>query len=128
MTWSILARDARTGEVGGAVATKFFAVGALCLRAEGRVGIAATQALVNPMLAPAALGHLRAGAAPEAAVRAAVEADPGRRARQLHVLGRTGRRSATRARTAWSGRGTPEGRTCPSRATCWPGRRWWRRR
>lgn len=61
MTWSILARDAGTGEVGAAVATRFFAVGALCLRAEGRVGAAATQALVNPMLAPAALDHLRAG-------------------------------------------------------------------
>lgn len=90
MTWSILARDARTGELGGAVATKFFAVGALCLRAEGRVGVAATQALVNPMLAPAVLGHLRAGAAPEAAVRAALEADPGRRARQLHAVAANG--------------------------------------
>ena len=73
MTWSILARDAATGEVGAAVATRFFAVGALCLRAEGRVGVAATQALVNPLLAPAALA-----------------ADPGRRARQLHVLGADG--------------------------------------
>lgn len=90
MTWSILARDARTGEVGAALATRFFAAGALCLRAEGRVGIVATQALVNPMLAPAALGYLRAGAAPEAAVRAVVEADPGRRARQLHALGADG--------------------------------------
>lgn len=86
MTWSILARDAGTGEVGAAVATRFFAVGALCLRAEGRVGAVATQALVNPMLAPAALDLLRAGVAPEAAVRAVVEADPGRRARQLHAL------------------------------------------
>jgi uncharacterized Ntn-hydrolase superfamily protein len=86
MTWSILARDARTGEVGAAVATRFFAAGALCLRAEGRVGAVATQALVNPMLAPAALDLIRAGAAPEAAVRTVVDADPGRRARQLHVL------------------------------------------
>jgi uncharacterized Ntn-hydrolase superfamily protein len=90
MTWSILARDAATGEVGAAVATRFFAVGALCLRAEGRVGVAATQALVNPLLAPAALDRLRAGAAPEAAIDAALAADPGRRARQLHVLGADG--------------------------------------
>ena len=87
MTWSILARDAGTGEVGAAVATRFFAVGALCLRAEGRVGAIVTQALVNPMLALAVLSHLRAGAAPDAAVHAVVDADPGRRARQLHVLG-----------------------------------------
>lgn len=90
MTWSILARDAATGEIGAALATRFFAAGALCLRAEGRVGAVATQALVNPMLAPAVLDLLRAGAAPEAAVRAAVAADPGRRTRQLHALAADG--------------------------------------
>jgi uncharacterized Ntn-hydrolase superfamily protein len=90
MTWSILARDAGTGEVGAAVATRFFAAGALCLRAEGQVGAVATQALVNPMLALAALSRLRVGATPDAAVHVVVEADPGRRARQLHVLGADG--------------------------------------
>ncbi len=86
MTWSILARDTRTGEVGAALATRFFAAGALCLRAEGRVGAVATQALVNPMLAPKALDLLRSGAAPEAVVQEVIAADPGRRARQLHAL------------------------------------------
>ena len=90
MTWSILGRDAKTGEVGAALATRFFAAGALCLRIEGRVGAVATQALVNPMLAPKALGLLRSGAAPEAAVQAAIAADEGRRARQLHALAADG--------------------------------------
>ena len=37
MTWSILARDPETGALGGAVATRFFAVGALAIHVEGRV-------------------------------------------------------------------------------------------
>ena len=35
MTWSILVRDPATGELGGAVASRFFAVGALVLHVEG---------------------------------------------------------------------------------------------
>ncbi len=37
MTWSILARDPASGSLGVAVATRFFAVGALCPRVEGGV-------------------------------------------------------------------------------------------
>ena len=91
VTWSILARDPATGELGAAVATKFFAVGALCLRAEGGVGVVATQALVNPLLAPRVLDRLRAGGAAEDAVAAVLDADPGREVRQLHALGADGR-------------------------------------
>ena len=42
MTFSIVARDESTGAFGVAVATRFFAVGALCPHAEGRVGALAT--------------------------------------------------------------------------------------
>ena len=55
------AREALLRELGAAVATKFFAVGALCLRVEGRLGAVASQALVNPMLREKALDGLRAG-------------------------------------------------------------------
>ncbi|UFN47118.1 DUF1028 domain-containing protein [Roseomonas sp. OT10] len=91
MTWSILARDPDTGELGAAVATRFFAVGALCLRVEGGLGAAATQALVNPLLAPAALARLRGGDAPEAALAATLAADAGAAVRQLHLLDAAGR-------------------------------------
>ena len=60
MTWSILARDPQTGELGVAVATRFFAVGAVCPRVEGGIGAVATQALVNPLFAPDGLARLRA--------------------------------------------------------------------
>ncbi len=91
MTWSILARDPATGEFGAAVATKFFAAGALVLRGEGGVGVAATQALVNPMLAPRVLDRLRGGEGAEEAVAAVIAADPGAAARQLHALDAHGR-------------------------------------
>ncbi|MBK1658251.1 DUF1028 domain-containing protein [Paracraurococcus ruber] len=91
MTWSILARDPATGEIGAAVATRFFAVGAVTPRVEGGVGAVATQALVNPLYAPDALARLRGGEAPEAILAALTGADPGRDHRQLHILGADGR-------------------------------------
>ena len=91
MTWSILARDPGSGELGVAVATRFFAVGALCLRVEGGVGAIATQALVNPLYAPHGLARLRAGEAPEAALAALVSTDAGEAHRQLHILAADGR-------------------------------------
>ena len=94
MTWSILARDAATGEIGAAVASRFLAAGALCPRIEGGVGAACTQALVNPFLAPDALARLHGGEAPEAALMALVTADAGRAARQFHVMSADGRSAA----------------------------------
>jgi len=91
MTWSILARDAETGELGAAVASRFLAAGALCPRVEGQVGVACTQALVNPFIALDALARLRAGEAPDAALAALLAADPGAPVRQAHVLGADGR-------------------------------------
>ncbi len=91
MTWSILARDPASGSLGVAVATRFFAVGALCPRVEGGVGSLATQALVNPIYGIDGMARLRAGEAPEAVVAALTAADAGRAARQLHLLAADGR-------------------------------------
>jgi uncharacterized Ntn-hydrolase superfamily protein len=91
MTWSILVRDAATGALGAAVATRFFAVGALAIHVEGGVAALATQALINPMYAPSGLARLRAGEAPEAVVAALLEADAGRDHRQLHMIDAQGR-------------------------------------
>ena len=90
MTWSILARSP-DGTLGAAVATRFFAVGALCLHVEGGTAALATQALVNPMYAVHGLPMLRAGEAPEAVMAALLGADAGRETRQLHILDAAGR-------------------------------------
>ena len=91
MTYSILARDPGTGAFGAAVASRFFAVGAICTHAEGRVGALSTQALVNPMYGPQGMALLRAGAPADAVVAGLVGSDPGRDQRQVHVIDREGR-------------------------------------
>jgi uncharacterized Ntn-hydrolase superfamily protein len=93
MTWSIVALNA-DGSVGVAVASRFFAVGALCPHARSGVGALATQALVNPLYAEPALDALAAGEAPDAVVRRLTAADEGRAHRQLHMIDRRGRVAA----------------------------------
>ncbi len=110
MTWSILARDPATGALGAAVATRFFAVGALAIHVEGGVAALATQALINPMYAVTGMARLRSSEAPDAIVAALLEADAGRDHRQLHILDTQGRiaQHTGRACIAWCGsvRGT----------------------
>ena len=96
MTWSILARDA-SGRLGAAIASRFFAVGALCVHARRGVGILSTQALMNPLYGPRGLALLAEGQSPEQVVAALTGADAGREQRQLHVLPAQG------APAAWTG-------------------------
>ncbi len=91
MTFSLLVRDPATGAFGAAVASRFFAVGALCIHVEGVVGALATQALINPLYAAQGMARLRAGEAPDAIVPALVAPDPGRDQRQLHLIDGQGR-------------------------------------
>jgi uncharacterized Ntn-hydrolase superfamily protein len=91
VTWSILVRDSSTGALGAAVASKFFAVGAVCIHVEGGVAALATQALINPMYAIHAMPRLRAGADPAVVVGDCVVPDPGGGQRQFHVLDARGR-------------------------------------
>jgi uncharacterized Ntn-hydrolase superfamily protein len=93
MTWSILARDGR-GRFGVAIASRFFAVGALCVHTRRGVGALATQALMNPLYGPAGIERLAQGCAPADVVAALTAADAGRAQRQLHLLGATGTAAA----------------------------------
>jgi uncharacterized Ntn-hydrolase superfamily protein len=94
MTWSILARDPATGTLGAAVATRFFAVGALAIHVEGGVAALATQALINPMYAVHGMARLRAKVAPDEVIEALLAADAGRAHRQIHILDASGRIAA----------------------------------
>ena len=91
MTWSILVRDPANGAFGAAVASKFFAVGALCIHVEGGVGAVATQALVNPLYALHAMPRLRAEGAPAVILGDLVVPDPGGSHRQCHIMDAQGR-------------------------------------
>jgi uncharacterized Ntn-hydrolase superfamily protein len=85
MTWSILARDA-DGRFGVAIASRFFAVGALCVHTRRGVGALSTQALMNPLYGPAGLALLAEGRSAEEVVARLTGADAGQAQRQLHVL------------------------------------------
>ena len=86
MTWSILARDPGSGLFGLAVASKFFAVGALCPWSGGPHGAAMSQALPNPELGHRALGLLAEGHRAGDVVAMLAGMDPGIDQRQLHVI------------------------------------------
>jgi len=85
MTWSILARD-DAGRFGVAVASRFFAVGALCVHTRRGVGALSTQALMNPLYGPRGIELLAQGRMPQQVIDELTSADAGREQRQLHVL------------------------------------------
>jgi len=90
-TYSIVARDPSTGEMGAAVQSHWFSVGSVVTWGEAGVGVVATQSLVNPAFGPGGLRLLRSGRSPEEAVREMIEADEAREVRQLAVLDTSGR-------------------------------------
>jgi len=90
MTFSIVARDAESGDLGVAVASKFLAVGSVVSHAQAGVGAVATQALANFTYGGNGLGMLRSGISAAEAVRQLTEADEGRDHRQLGIVDANG--------------------------------------
>jgi uncharacterized Ntn-hydrolase superfamily protein len=86
VTYSILGWDADTGEMGGAIQSHFFAIAPLSLWMEPGVGVVATQMIRDPGHGPRALAALAAGLGADAALRAALSADPASTVRQVAVL------------------------------------------
>jgi uncharacterized Ntn-hydrolase superfamily protein len=105
MTWSIIARDPATGQIGIAVATRFFAVGARVPHIAPGVGGIATQALVNPYYGIDGVKLLREGRSPREVIETLIATDEGREARQLHVMDTQGRIAAHTGRECidWCG-------------------------
>jgi uncharacterized Ntn-hydrolase superfamily protein len=105
MTWSIIARDPLTGQIGIAVATKFFAVGARVPHIAPGIGGVATQALSNPYYGIDGITLLRAGKSPQDAIALLVAGDDGRESRQLHIMDASGRIAAHTGRECvdWCG-------------------------
>ncbi|QJC57303.1 hypothetical protein HC248_02624 [Polaromonas vacuolata] len=93
MTWSIVARDTN-GDLGVAVASRFFAVGALCPFGQSHVGALATQALVNPLLAAPSLSAMADGRDPAEILRTLLALDAGIAQRQIHLVDALGRGAA----------------------------------
>ena len=94
MTWSIIAKDNATGQIGIAVATKFFAVGSRVPHIAAGIGGIATQALVNPYYGIDGVKLLREGHEPRAIVDTLIAGDAGHASRQLHIMDAKGRIAA----------------------------------
>jgi uncharacterized Ntn-hydrolase superfamily protein len=93
-TYSIVAADPEAGEVGVAVQSKYFCVGAVVPWAKAGVGAVATQAAGVAAYGIDVLGRLESGAAPEDAIRDTLERDVDRETRQLGAVTADGRSAA----------------------------------
>jgi uncharacterized Ntn-hydrolase superfamily protein len=90
MTYSIVARDAATGELGVAVQSHFFSVGSICPWVEPGVGAVATQSVAEPSYGPRGLDAMRGGQSASAALAVLIAEDDDREQRQIAFLDATG--------------------------------------
>lgn len=86
MTYSIVALDPATGDLGVAVQSKFLAVGAVVPWASAGVGAVATQSFANVTFGPEGLAHMAGGMSAAQALERLVSADPLRSQRQVGMV------------------------------------------
>jgi len=94
MTYSIVARDPDSGELGVAVQTRWPNVGSIVPWAEPGVGAVATQSFAEESYGPLGLTRMRDGMAPADALDLLLAEDPGRETRQVGIVDATGRSAA----------------------------------
>ncbi len=113
-TFSIVACDPTTGELGVGVASKFLAVGAVVPWARTGAGAVATQAWANMSFGPDGLALLGEGHSAEEVVRRLTSPDEGRQHRQLGVVDAQGRAAAWTGSECfpWAGHRVGEGFAC----------------
>ncbi|MFI5123131.1 MAG: DUF1028 domain-containing protein [Vicinamibacteria bacterium] len=89
-TYSIVARDPATGELGVAVQSHWFSVGSIVTWARAGIGAVATQSIAEPAYGPRLLDRLESGEGPSAALAAELESDQSARFRQVAVVDAAG--------------------------------------
>jgi len=90
-TYSIVAIDTKTGEMGVGVQSHYFSVGSIVSWGESGVGVVATQSLVNASFGLRGLELLKQGKSPEEALNFLISEDEGRDVRQVAILDAQGR-------------------------------------
>jgi uncharacterized Ntn-hydrolase superfamily protein len=86
MTYSVVARDETTGQMGVAVQSHYFSVGPICPWGEAGVGVVATQSLVDPSYGPLGLDMMRAGKSSTDTLRALLAGDANPQVRQVAMI------------------------------------------
>jgi uncharacterized Ntn-hydrolase superfamily protein len=99
-TYSIVARDPKTGELGVAVQSHWFSVGSVVPWAEAGVGAVATQSIVDPSYGPLGLALMKAGRTAPEALAALLAGDAGREVRQVGMVDAQGRAATHTGRLA----------------------------
>lgn len=90
-TFSIVARDPQTGEMGAAVQSHWFSVGSNVIWAEAGVGAVATQSFIDPSYGPLGLALMKAGKGAPEALKALLAGDSGKAVRQVAFVDAQGR-------------------------------------
>ncbi|MCX7560669.1 DUF1028 domain-containing protein [Sulfitobacter sp. F26204] len=85
MTYSIVAKDPETGAVGIAVASRFFAVGAMVPHVSATHAVA-SQAWVNPLWGTQGLAQMQAGKSAQSVLDGFLSRDSGQASRQCHMI------------------------------------------
>jgi uncharacterized Ntn-hydrolase superfamily protein len=91
MTYSMVARDPSTGQLGVAVQSHFFSVGSVVSWAEPGVGAVATQSFAEPAYGPRGLELIRSGRSAAGALGELIDEDPGEASRQVAIIDAAGR-------------------------------------
>lgn len=109
-TFSIVARDPDTGDLGVGVQSKYFSVGSVVPHARAGVGVVATQARGNVLFGPKGLDMLEAGLPPKEVLDKLLEGDVEHEERQVGIIDAQGRaENFTGSKTIpWAGGRTGE--------------------
>ena len=125
-TYSIVAFDPETGEMGAAVQSHWFSVGTLVIWGEPGVGVVATQSFVNPAYGPEGLHLMSMGFNPAQAVNMLTEKDPGKKFRQVGMVNADGEAAAFTGESCieaaghYVGNGYTVQANLMEKATVWP--------
>jgi uncharacterized Ntn-hydrolase superfamily protein len=125
-TYSIVARDPATGEMGVAVQSHWFSVGSNVTWAEAGVGAIATQSFIDPAYGKKGLDLMRAGKSAPDALAELLKSDPGRDVRQVAFIDALGRMAVHTGKKCIAAAGHQTGKTFSAqanlmdKATVWP--------
>src|SRR5581483_5125495 len=116
MTYSIIARDPATGELGIAVQSRYFAAGQTVPWIEAGVGVIASQSFANPVYGHETLRLLRSGLEPQPILEKLLSQDPNEATRQVAILDVQGRIAVHTGAKCVSAAGHAMGANCCAQA------------
>jgi uncharacterized Ntn-hydrolase superfamily protein len=125
-TYSIVAIDRKSGEMGVAVQSHWFSVGSVVTWAEAGVGVVATQAFVEVSYGPLGLALMRGGKTPQQALKSLLATDPRPEVRQVAMLDIRGRVAAHTGRKCLPEAGHITGRGFSAQGNIMRNRRVWK--